>query len=203
MAAASLFAFALLMFAAIITPGPTVLLALDNASRFGMRRTCFGILGAGLADVVLISLVGLGLGMVLSTSEVLFVGLKWLGAACLAFMGVQMLKSSGEAIESATLKVTPANYAIFLKSFLLAMSNPKYYLFHAAVLPQFINTTHAALPQYATLILIVVAIDVVVMVGYAVLGRKAVAVWKEGGVKWMSRISGGLLILLAGSVLLV
>lgn len=203
MTAASLFAFALLMFAAIVTPGPTVLLALDNAGRFGMRRALFGILGAVLADAVLISLIGLGLDMVLSASEVLFVGLKWLGAGWLAFMGIQMLKLSGKAMENIVMEASPSDYAIFLKSFFMAISNPKYYLFLAAVLPLFIHTANAALPQYAALTIIVMVIDAAVMVGYAILGRKAVSVWKESGVRWISRISGGFLILLAGSVLLV
>jgi threonine/homoserine/homoserine lactone efflux protein len=47
-------AFAIVSFIGIATPGPTVLLALTNGSRFGVRRACFGMMGAMLSDFVLI-----------------------------------------------------------------------------------------------------------------------------------------------------
>lgn len=37
--------FALVAFIGIATPGPTVLLALSNGSRYGLRAACFGMAG--------------------------------------------------------------------------------------------------------------------------------------------------------------
>lgn len=82
------------------------------------------------------------------------------------------------------------------------MSNPKYYIFMTALLPQFVSTAQPALPQYASLAAVIVLIDVTVMLGYAVLGKKSVSLWKASGIKWMNRISGSLLLILAGSVAL-
>ncbi|MEK1924087.1 MAG: LysE family translocator, partial [Rhizobium giardinii] len=45
MNAITLFAFALVSFIGIATPGPTVLLALTNGSRFGVRRALVGMIG--------------------------------------------------------------------------------------------------------------------------------------------------------------
>jgi threonine/homoserine/homoserine lactone efflux protein len=53
MTALTLVAFTLVSLIGIATPGPTVLLALTNGSRFGMRRAGFGMAGAMLSDVVL------------------------------------------------------------------------------------------------------------------------------------------------------
>jgi hypothetical protein len=75
--------FALVMLAGVATPGPTVLLALSNASRFGIRRASFGTAGTVAADVTLVGVLGLGLGALLATSEILFVTLKWQGT-CVA-----------------------------------------------------------------------------------------------------------------------
>jgi threonine/homoserine/homoserine lactone efflux protein len=195
--------FALVMLVGIATPGPTVLLAMSNASRFGIRRAGFGMAGAVTADLMLVGLVGLGLGAVLAASELLFVTLKWLGAAWLAYVGFRMLRSQGPIETAAEVeRLTPARKAMFLRSFFIAMSNPKYYLFMTALLPQFVDRRQAIAPQYALLAATVVLIDLVVMAGYAMLGVKSVALFKARGVRWMNRISGSLLLLLAGSVAL-
>ena len=39
---------------AIVTPGPTMLLALSNGPRLGLRRSLPGMLGAVLSDFVLV-----------------------------------------------------------------------------------------------------------------------------------------------------
>ncbi|MEV4593419.1 LysE family translocator [Enterobacter ludwigii] len=201
MSLTALMAFALIMSAGIVTPGPTVLLALNNAARFGIRKATWGIIGAA-ADILLVALVGLGLGVVLAASETLFVTLKWVGAAWLAFIGLRMLLSSNTSLPGGIEETTPARHSLFLKSFFVAMSNPKYYIFMTALLPQFVSTAQPALPQYVSLAAVIVLIDVAVMLGYAILGKKSVSLWRAGGIKWMNRISGSFLLILAGSVAL-
>ena len=82
----SLATFTLSAFIGIATPGPTVLLALANGSRLGVRRASFGMMGAVLADFVLIGSVAVGLGALLAASEFWFVVLKWVGVGYLAFL---------------------------------------------------------------------------------------------------------------------
>ncbi|EAB7739570.1 LysE family translocator [Salmonella enterica] len=202
MSLTALMAFALIMSAGIVTPGPTVLLSLNNAARFGIKRAVWGISGAVVADILLVALVWLGLGVVLTASETLFVTLKWIGTLWLAFIGLQMLLSSDSSLPGNRGDVAPAPQALFLKSFFVAMSNPKYYIFMTALLPQFVNMTQPALPQYASLAAVIVSIDVTVMLSYATLGKKSVRIWKANGIKWMNRISGTFLLILAGSVAL-
>lgn len=62
MADMTLLAFAVVAIIGIATPGPTVLLALANGSRFGIHRAMIGMAGAVLSDFVLIGVVALGLG---------------------------------------------------------------------------------------------------------------------------------------------
>ncbi|MBK0167421.1 LysE family translocator [Klebsiella sp. S69] len=202
MSLTALMAFALIMSAGIVTPGPTVLLSLNNAARFGIRRASWGIIGAAAADILLVALVGLGFGVVLAASETLFVTLKWVGAAWLAYIGLRMLLSSNTSLPGGMEEMAPARRSLFLKSFFVAMSNPKYYIFMTALLPQFVSTAQPALPQYASLAAVIVLIDVAVMLGYAVLGKKCVSLWKASGIKLMNRISGSFLLILAGSVAL-
>ncbi|AJD42745.1 LysE family translocator [Rhizobium sp. SEMIA 4085] len=199
----TLLAFAAVSFVGIATPGPTVLLALTNGSRYGTRRAIAGMLGAVLSDFVLIGAVAIGLGALLAASEFWFSVLKYLGAAYLAFLGIMMLRSQG-TIETA-MKVESAGsaasaFSIGLKSFMVAVTNPKGYLFFSAFLPQFIDPALPQPAQYAVLAVIFASIDFVIMFGYAVFGAQAVRLLKNSGAMWLDRISGGALIALAGSL---
>lgn len=199
----TLLAFAAVAFVGIATPGPTVLLALTNGSRYGMRRALPGMVGAMLSDFVLIGAVALGLGALLAASEFWFTVVKWLGAAYLAFLGVQMLRSTGSigrALDEAETGTAATPKSVFTKSFLVAVTNPKGYLFFSAFLPQFIDPSAPQAEQYVLLALVFAAIDFVVMSGYAALGSQAVRLLKTSGAAWLDRICGGALLALAASL---
>lgn len=199
----TLLAFAAVSFVGIATPGPTVLLALTNGSRYGTRRAIAGMLGAVLSDFVLIGAVAIGLGALLAASEFWFSVLKYLGAAYLAFLGIMMLRSQGTietAMKAESASSAASAFAIGLKSFMVAVTNPKGYLFFSAFLPQFIDPALPQPAQYAVLALIFASVDFVIMFGYAVFGAQAVRLLKNSGAMWLERISGGALIALAGSL---
>ena len=202
MTSVTLIAFAAVAFIGIAIPGPTVLLALTNGSRYGIRRALPGMVGAVLSNFVLIGAVALGLGALLAASEFWFSVVKWLGAAYLAFLGVQMLRSTGslsKALDAASPSVG-APKAIFAKSFLVAVTNPKGYLFFSAFLPQFINPAMPQAEQYVLLALVFAIIDFTIMFGYAALGSQAVRMLKTSGAIWLDRVCGGALLALAGSL---
>jgi len=199
----TLLAFALVAFIGIATPGPTVLLALSNGSRFGVGRAAFGMAGAVASDFVLIGAVSVGLGALLAASEFWFAVVKWIGVAYLAFLGIMLLRSKGsldEALREAAAGRSRSARAIFLKSFLVAVTNPKGYLFFSAFLPQFIAPNAPQAPQFVTLALIFATIDFIVMLAYATLGSQAMRALKTNGALWLDRLCGGALLALAGSL---
>ncbi|WP_112609555.1 LysE family translocator [Rhizobium sp. WW22] len=201
----TLLAFATVSFIGIATPGPTVLLALTNGSRFGIRRALPGMVGAVLSDAVLISAVAIGLGALLAASEFWFSALKWVGAAYLAFLGIMMLRSKGSidgALQASASQSRGTAFSIGLKSFMVAVTNPKGYLFFSAFLPQFIDPSAPQMQQYIVLGAIFAALDFMIMLGYAVFGSQAVRVLKSEGAKWLERACGGALLALAGSLAL-
>lgn len=201
----SLIAFGVVAFATVATPGPTVLLALTNGSRFGLRRAGAGILGAGLSDLVLITAAALGLGAILATSALWFSVVKWVGVIYLAWLGLQMLRSSaglGQADAGSDGPATGTPARLFRKSFLVAATNPKGYLFFAAFLPQFVDLTAPLFPQYATLAVIFVVIDMGVMTTYAAIGVNAMRLLRETGAKWLERGCGTVMLALAGGLAL-
>lgn len=191
----TLVTYALLAVAAIATPGPTVLLAMSNGSRHGLRTASYGIAGAALSDAILITVAALGLGAVLAASAVLFTVVKMVGVAYLLWIGIQMLRSSG-AIGQLPQSGNGQPKSIFRKSLLVAVTNPKGYLFFTAFLPQFVEPAAPLAMQYVTLAAIFIAIDVTVMTAYAATGARAVLFLKGNGARWIDRTCGGVLVCL-------
>ncbi len=198
----TLLLFCAVALVAIATPGPTVLLALANGSRYGVRRALPGMLGAVLSDFVLVGAVALGLGALLAASEFWFAVLKWVGAVYLAWLGVRLLRSKGGFDLPAESLKDPqhSSRSIFTKSFLVAVTNPKGYLFCSALLPQFIDPAAAQAPQYTTISIVFAALDFSVMLGYAFIGARAIRLLKASAVRWIDRACGGALLALAGSL---
>jgi threonine/homoserine/homoserine lactone efflux protein len=202
---ATLVAFALVAFIGIATPGPTVLLALSNGSRFGVRRAIAGMFGAVLSDFVLIGAAALGLGALLAASEFWFTVVKWIGVFYLAFLGVVLLRSGGSvatALDKVSAAAAMPARAMFVRCFLVAATNPKGYLFFSAFLPQFIYPASPQLPQYATLACVFAAIDFAVMLGYAGFGAQAARFLRSSAAVWLDRTCGGVLLALAGTMAL-
>jgi threonine/homoserine/homoserine lactone efflux protein len=197
----TLLTFAIVAFIPIVVPGPTVLLAMTNGSRYGVRSACFGMAGAVLSDFILVGAAALGLGALLAASEFWFSVVKWLGAFYLAFLGIMLLRSKGtfnEPLQPAS--GSGSGHALFSRSLLVAVTNPKGYLFVSAFLPQFIVPSAPQIPQYATLAVIFALVDFLVMLGYALLGSKAMRLLKKSGALWLDRICGGALLALAASL---
>jgi hypothetical protein len=67
----------------VLIPGPTVLLVVSYALGQGWRAALPTAIGVALGDFTAMSLSMLGLGALLQTSAMLYLGLKWLGAAYL------------------------------------------------------------------------------------------------------------------------
>ena len=205
MSGATLIAFAFVAFVGIATPGPTVLLALSNGSRFGVRRAIAGMFGAVLSDLVLIGAVAFGLGALLAASEFWFAVVKWIGVAYLAFLGLVLLRS-GRSVTTMPDKHSAAAEMsarmLFVRCFLVAATNPKGYLFFSAFLPQFINPASSQISQYATLAFVFAAIDLAVMLVYAGFGAQAAKLLSSSAAVWSDRICGGVLLALAGTMAL-
>lgn len=203
MTLATLLVFSLVALIAIITPGPTVLLALANGSRHGVRRALPGMLGAVLSDFVLVGAVALGLGALLAASEFWFSVVKWAGAAYLAWLGLRMLRSQGGSLSAPPGDAAADSYSarsVLFKSFLVAVTNPKGYLFCSALLPQFIDPAAAQAPQYLAIALVFALIDFLVMLAYAFAGSRAARLLRGRAVLWLDRLCGGMLLALAGSL---
>nr|WP_217507399.1 LysE family translocator [Herbaspirillum robiniae] len=199
---ATLALFSMVALATIATPGPTVLLAFSNGARLGVKRALPGMFGAVASDCVLVASVAVGLGALLAASEFWFSVVKWAGAAYLAWIGLRMLRSGGMDLSVDAGEPRSGSRRVFMKSFLVAVTNPKGYLFCSALLPQFIDSAMPQAPQYLALGAVFCAIDFAIMFAYALIGARAVSLLRRRALLWMDRTCGAILLALAGSLAL-
>lgn len=191
----SLALFAAAAFVTVVSPGPTSLLALDNGARWGLRAALPGMAGAALSDLVLIAAVALGLGAMVAATPWLLEALRWAGVIYLAWLGLQLLRSPGPpqaGTPPATRPPAAQPARVFLRSFGVAVGNPKGYLFFLALLPAFIRPEAPALAQYLGLAITFASIDAAVLAAYASVGALGAARLNRAaqGAPWLDRISG-------------
>ncbi len=197
MDASTLLLYVIAASAVMITPGPAMLLALNNGASHGMRVAGFGMAGAMLSDLILIAAVGCGLGALLQASEQLFSLVKWIGAAYLLYLAVVLWRAPVRALGVSGAAAAVSGRSTFVRALIVGLSNPKGLLFFSAFLPQFIRPEQPVLQQYLVLAVITASLDCLMMVVYALGGRHAVRAFSARVMQWINRGCAGMLAVLA------
>ncbi len=165
-----------------LIPGPSVLLIVGQAMTRGKRAAAFCLAGETLGGSCLILLSLLGVGTILATSATLFVIVKWLGVAYMAYLGVLQIKEANRQNGSILIKQSiPQHniYGSFGAGFLTALLNPKAIIFYVAFIAQFFDPERNHLIQYAILILTSAVVAGFVLSVYGLVAYKAQSVLKS------------------------
>ena len=120
------------------TPGPGVFAVVAHALSSGLRAATLMILGIVLGDLVFLLLAIYGLAEIADHMHVLFLALKYCGAAYLIYLGVQLWRQKPQMVP-ADIATTTASYRSFSSGLLITLGNPKVILFYLGFLPAFVN----------------------------------------------------------------
>lgn len=192
----------LLVFAGIslllaVTPGPDMAVVTKNALAHGRRGALLTTTGIALALVCWVIATAVGLAAVVRASGELFLVLKLVGAAYLAYLGVRALLDSRHPpadFLAAAPAAAPA-HSIFRQGFLSALTNPKLGVFFVTFLPQFVSPGQALLPRLLELGLVFALIGCLWMNVYGLLvARIREFVTAPRVRQWMERVTGVVLL---------
>ncbi len=130
----------------VLLPGPNSLFVLSTAAAKGVADGYRAALGIFIGDLILMLLSALGVASLLRTEPMLFMGLKYAGAAYLCWLGLSMLLAAWrrlgaqqeEANKEQKLSSRPTR-----KALLLSLSNPKAILFFVSFFIQFVEPSYA------------------------------------------------------------
>ncbi|BBY88749.1 LysE family transporter [Mycolicibacterium tokaiense] len=156
-----------------VSPGAGAILSMATGLTLGVRRTYWTILGLQIGLMVQLALVAVGLGAALASSALAFTVIKWLGVAYLVYLAVRQWRLAGADLRT---QMSPAGAAgataLITRGALVNLTNPKGLVFLLAVVPQFVDPAAPLLAQYLAIGFTMVAVDLVVMGGYAGLASR-------------------------------
>ncbi len=139
----------------VLLPGPNSLYVMSVASREGVAAGYRGACGVFLGDTVLMVLTAAGAASLLKTHPALFMAVKYVGAAYLAWIGVSLLRQSLASWrgreEAGSSNVTEASRP-FRRALVISLMNPKAILFFISFFIQFVDP-QAAQPALAFMVL--------------------------------------------------
>jgi len=132
-------AFMVAAFILTVTPGLDTAMVLRSAATGGPRRAMFAAAGISLGCLIWGAAASVGLGALLSASELAYTALKWAGAVYLLYSGSKLLLRPRERFDVPEGQPgDSAGWQAFRQGFLTNMLNPKVGVFYITFLPQFI-----------------------------------------------------------------
>ena len=176
-----------------MTPGPSILLGVVHSLNFGVKKTVFTALGDISANFLQMILVAIGLGVIISSSEIAFQIIKWFGVITLLYMGVKMIISKPTQIVHSDVTNTMSNKKMFLSGFFVAAGNPKALVFFTAFFPQFIDPTQSLLLQMLILCPTMAFLDFTWVMIYALSANKFLDQFKNNA-HYINKVGGTALI---------
>ncbi len=210
--------FALTEMLLSLSPGPAVLLVVGLSLRKGFRIGFGASLGIIAVNAVYFTLSALGVGAAIIASAALFTAIKWIGAAYLVYLGLQMIRpllasvrKAGAQDDSALDLKAAARVASspkedfaksFRRGFILQASNPKNIVFFVAILPQFISPEGNVAGQLLVLGVVSVFLELPILVFYGAASARSAAIMKQRVVDWIEGVAGGLLVAMGGALAL-
>lgn len=179
-----------------VTPGMCMTLAMTLGMSQGVRRTLWMMWGEMLGVALVAILAVCGVAAIMLQFPTVFQWFKIAGAAYLAYIGLQMWRAKGKLAlpQPGALPTLMPRRVLFSQGFITAVSNPKGWAFHMALLPPFIDTQLAFWPQLLVLVAIIILLEFGSMLLYAS-GGKALALFlgKANRVQYLNRIGASLM----------
>lgn len=183
-----------------IVPGPSVFMVIGRSLSRGTRAAFACILGDLAGGVIVMTASYLGLGLLLASSSVAFMALKWAGVIYMAWLGLTQIRAARNLLETDPISAASARGS-FGAGFLTGVLNPKAIMFYMAFLAQFVEPTAPQLLQFVILMATSTLVVALVLGGYALLAAKVSAHLQSlSARKRMGYVGGSCL--LGGSVLM-
>ncbi|MDH1689503.1 LysE family translocator [Acinetobacter junii] len=177
-----------------ITPGLDTTLIIRTATIEGKAKAFQAALGITLGCIVWGVVVACGLGALLMTSDLAFNMLKWMGAAYLAWLGLNLLLKPRTQLADINDTTNTQNW--FVKGFLGNLLNPKVGVFYLSFLPQFIPHTASSVIWTMGLVMIHVVIGIIWSI-ILISAMQSISAYlkRPKFIKYMDRITGSIFIL--------
>ncbi|MEN3929683.1 LysE family translocator [Microvirga sp. W0021] len=169
--------FLLTLAVAAAVPGPGVATVIARTLSHGIKAGLLVTLGTIAGDIIWLSVAILGLAAIAKTFAVVFLAIKYVGAAYLAYLAWKLWNAPAGQID---MKDTSNRKASgFWVGLSVALSNPKTIMFYLAILPTLIDIGHVGFKLYGILTATIFFTLFVVMGSYVLLAAGIKQAFKQ------------------------
>ncbi|MDO7900790.1 LysE family transporter [Pseudomonas sp. K1(2024)] len=156
-----------------LSPGAGAIASMSSGLQYGFWRGYWNALGLQLGLIVQIAIIAAGVGAILAASATAFQVIKWFGVAYLVYLAYRQWRALPmDLTDPSAVRPIGKPLSLVFRGFLVNVSNPKALVFMLAVLPQFIDPHAPLLPQYLTITVTMISVDLLVMAGYTGLASR-------------------------------
>ncbi|MFI9360058.1 LysE family translocator [Kitasatospora sp. NPDC053057] len=179
-----------------LTPGPNMVYLVSRSISQGRAAGLVSLVGTAVGFLVYMTLANLGLAVVFVAVPWLYIGLKAVGAAYLAFLAWQTLRPGGRGLFEPRNLQRDSHWKLLRMGLITNLLNPKVAILYLALIPQFIDPTrgHTTAQGFA-LGTVQIAVGLTVN-GLIVLAAGSIAGLlkrRPAWAKWQRRVTGSLL----------
>lgn len=174
-----------------ITPGPGVAYVVARTVVGGTADGIGSCIGTAVGGMMHVLAATLGLSLLLAQSALAYSVMKYVGAAYLIYLGIQILTAGAATTDSVTVRQVGPGKAL-RDGIIVEALNVKTAMFFLAFIPQFVSAEHPLVPQFILLGTICVAFNTIVdlLAVIAVNRFVAVSTAKATRARILSRLSG-------------
>ena len=192
-------------FLAMMSPGPDMVLILKNTvGQPKFRPAVFTILGICLGLTVHIGISIGGLAILLLQSDTFYQGVRYAGAAYLAYIGIKSLIQSktGQNLFKGETGNFKTGSSAFREGLFTNLLNPKVTLYIISLFTQLISPDAAFWKKSVYALVLIMEALIVWLIFAQLVNFKKIKRWISRYSIWTDRLFGLLLIFIAGSVVL-
>lgn len=180
-----------------VIPGPGVFAVIARTVASGYRHGVVASIGIVVGDFVFIVLALMGLAALSEVMGSFFVVVKYLGAAYLLWLGLNLIFAKPSATKVAPVK-SPGYLLSFAAGLFTTLGNPKAILFYLSFFPAFVDLANITIAETAFLFLIATVAVGGVMLCYVYATHKAQSSFSSADDKPILRLGSGSLLVGSG-----
>lgn len=172
MSLTALIVFAAALAVAAASPGPTITALVARVLSRGTTGALAFMMGLLVGEIVWLTAAILGLAFIAKTFGLVFLALKYLGAAYLAYLAWRMWMAPANSPDVAPPKAEHP-LRLVAAAISLTLGNPKIMVFYLALLPNLIDLQAVTTLGYAELVVVTVLVLTSIDGAYVLLAARA------------------------------
>ncbi|XYD10251.1 LysE family translocator [Methylobacterium sp. NMS12] len=196
MTLAGFLTYALALGVAAAIPGPGVVALVARALGSGFGAAMAFSLGLILGDLTYLAAAIFGLSLIAEAFGAVFVVVRYGAALYLAYLALRLWRAAGAGARVEG-ECRDRPWTGFVAGLTITLGNPKTIVFYLAILPTLVDLRGVTATDFATLLVVTVAILLAVMTSYAALAARARASLRRPAFR--ARLNRGAAAIMAGA----